>query len=955
MLFAAAAMSVGILHAQQVTVSWSLTGSGDDQLKGVSTSENVTFTGVTPGEFITIGNVKKYNEGSGTLFSPASKDEKKTPQEGYDVVFGFEVSSGYSFKPTSLSFFSAADGSGNIHLIDVTISDGSINEKIVDTYQPGRGSSNAEVNTSSISSGNTYEGPINLTFDLYGKPGDVTKGWAIGDIVLIGELISKSDTRESAPLSWNPKEVTLKIRDKFTAPVLVNTENLPVTFSSSDEKLAQVNENGVITLADGELGTAIITATYDGSESGAPYKTTNVTTTINVETNVVNVYAWEEYPEVETIELTNRWTAENTSGTITKESQLLLDDNISISTVFDAKYSNYPLSYLGYDFKGAAQLSRVDAAPTESVMTGIEKADNSPLIVTPNSDLQLVMFFRRQGAELRSVDSDNVAENVITRTHYIGMKADDGKGVVASSHNDIATSIYPELVMGKTLNEAKGDDYLACAAIFNLKAGETYTIWAKGTTIALNAIGYVLPDPEASDKAPISWSSSSVKYKIRDNIEKVELPTLKNEENLEVTYASSNPEIATIDENGKVTLKNEVEGKTTISATYTGNKYVETTVEYVINVVTNEVKAYEWAPFEPEVTFNFDYLWKAGNSDVSAGKLIDDKNIDVSTVYNANANKNYKGTFFGEEFEGSLQIGRVADAPSEGNLTGTENSGSSPLVVKPQTDLQLVVIFRKQGVEIGEPTVVDNKEENVITTTYVIGSTPNDKKSLFAANQSDVTTKLEQTIVDGGAYDGKENANGSNDYLYVAVAWDLKGGETYTIWGTGSTICVNGIGYILPYTAPETPEVKVDEESFVDNTIELNGKNKVVKINASNEGNNVYYRFEAEEAGIEVLAAVPETIVHEGKEYLLVPENGIELSQAGTLLFFEHDPATDIRSEVASITVTGKGDTSGVAGIGNDADSDVEFYNLQGVRVSNPQGGIYIRRQGNTVTKVIVR
>lgn len=35
-------------------------------------------------------------------------------------------------------------------------------------------------------------------------------------------------------------------------------------------------------------------------------------------------------------------------------------------------------------------------------------------------------------------------------------------------------------------------------------------------------------------------------------------------------------------------------------------------------------------------------------------------------------------------------------------------------------------------------------------------------------------------------------------------------------------------------------------------------------------------------------------------------------------------------------------------------DPEVEYYNLQGLRVVNPQGGIFIRRQGNSVTKVIM-
>ncbi len=47
---------------------------------------------------------------------------------------------------------------------------------------------------------------------------------------------------------------------------------------------------------------------------------------------------------------------------------------------------------------------------------------------------------------------------------------------------------------------------------------------------------------------------------------------------------------------------------------------------------------------------------------------------------------------------------------------------------------------------------------------------------------------------------------------------------------------------------------------------------------------------------------------------------------------------------------------TGVEGVAADnTDAPVEFYNLNGVRVANPATGIYIRRQGNTVTKVFIK
>lgn len=49
------------------------------------------------------------------------------------------------------------------------------------------------------------------------------------------------------------------------------------------------------------------------------------------------------------------------------------------------------------------------------------------------------------------------------------------------------------------------------------------------------------------------------------------------------------------------------------------------------------------------------------------------------------------------------------------------------------------------------------------------------------------------------------------------------------------------------------------------------------------------------------------------------------------------------------------GTPAGIDGITvDDQDAPVEYFNLQGVRVANPSNGLYIRRQGNKVEKVVV-
>ena len=55
------------------------------------------------------------------------------------------------------------------------------------------------------------------------------------------------------------------------------------------------------------------------------------------------------------------------------------------------------------------------------------------------------------------------------------------------------------------------------------------------------------------------------------------------------------------------------------------------------------------------------------------------------------------------------------------------------------------------------------------------------------------------------------------------------------------------------------------------------------------------------------------------------------------------------------MTIEIKGKTSGIEEISdNQADGNVEYYNLHGVRVSNPTKGVYLRHQGSRWEKVVL-
>jgi hypothetical protein len=45
----------------------------------------------------------------------------------------------------------------------------------------------------------------------------------------------------------------------------------------------------------------------------------------------------------------------------------------------------------------------------------------------------------------------------------------------------------------------------------------------------------------------------------------------------------------------------------------------------------------------------------------------------------------------------------------------------------------------------------------------------------------------------------------------------------------------------------------------------------------------------------------------------------------------------------------------GVESVASDTEAPVEYYNLNGLRVTNPENGLYIRRQGSAVSKVMLK
>lgn len=89
----------------------------------------------------------------------------------------------------------------------------------------------------------------------------------------------------------------------------------------------------------------------------------------------------------------------------------------------------------------------------------------------------------------------------------------------------------------------------------------------------------------------------------------------------------------------------------------------------------------------------------------------------------------------------------------------------------------------------------------------------------------------------------------------------------------------------------------------------------------------------------------------DGGEYVQSGMTGTFVSENGVEAVTFKASAT---AQINTITVT-YSTTSGVESVETIVVEPVEYFNLQGIRVVNPENGIYIRRQGNNVSKVYIK
>lgn len=416
------------------------------------------------------------------------------------------------------------------------------------------------------------------------------------------------------------------------------------------------------------------------------------------------------------------------------------------------------------------------------------------------------------------------------------------------------------------------------------------------------------------------------------NGEAVAYGQLENPNNLPITYTSSNPYVATVDANGKVTLKSW--GKTTIIASYPGNdQYKPATTSYELNVI-NSNEDYE----ERYVEF-VSGTDNGTTGDIAGGFTSDEINKDGVKVYCSRASFASNPYRFNGTSTSTISVekGNIVRIEIVGNgLTKLEKNGEGEYNITNNnivwTGSAKSVSF-KNNKDLANYAAVTNirvyvEYPNVKTFEYK----ENEDNNIEAWENSDIT--LNRTLV-------------ANKWNTLCVPFAISEEEIKANFGEGTLVekfeAVNG--NTVNFTDATSIEAGVPyliKPTVTGTTYTFNGK-EVSADAPKTEGNaDVTFKGIYSPTDITNNGTVKAAGVTEDGKVLFV--NAGSKTKAFRCFFTISDNAT-ITPTMLKISIKGVETAINSIVMGNSNTTDNAVYNLQGQRVNGNSltKGIYIK------------
>ena len=499
----------------------------------------------------------------------------------------------------------------------------------------------------------------------------------------------------------------------------------------------------------------------------------------------------------------------------------------------------------------------------------------------------------------------------------------------------------PDAQLSYKLNDGETIDYPAdgiklAAGIYNLTAISTINGKSAQTVVSNITVNKKAPE--------IGFADAERTVYLSDFVESREITEHEfiNRNNLSVVFKSSEPKVASIDENtGDIHFWNK--GVTTISAVFAGNdEYEAATVDYTLNVNLTR-PAGESFTLSFFVDPNVDFSDTNPGTEVMTSSITDAETI--GKVLETGADKVTSFTDIQKIWYNSRGGLRMGSNTSTGKITINLNDTYSITGIKARV--------------VNWKTDIEDASKNPYTKLY-INEKSSDRRDDFEDSDLHPTVKWQNRYYD---YTEPWKTNSLTlsthtdykrifiDYLDITVEGD----------GLEAPVPFDEYGNVIPRTSfdgVETDFIRFEHEAGVDIFYRYTGGEagdpsvKPSKAPArAGEAAETASHPDAEGEPFTKLATDTSVTDKTTGKYYPYGEN-YEQWQGGVLKVFAQKTAEDGTVQQSPIHTFNLAIPTSVEGIEAEGNGEVEYFNLQGVKVQNPEKGIYIRVQDGKAVKI---
>lgn len=465
-------------------------------------------------------------------------------------------------------------GAGNISAAEVEVASATFNGKNA-TYTEGwttTGTGTGRTDCIIIGSGENITSPA---FDLsqYTKVtisikarryGTLTGSKATIDVAIGDNSVGTTDASGTSATTSLDDIVFVPTADMTAASLVFTCTNATSAGSTHGAGINSIVITGTTSSTDPEISAEDVVLTYEATSGEIAYSVTNPVDGVSLQATT----------DVDWISNINVASDKVTFSTTANEGNADRTGNITLSytgaqdKVVTVTQGHFALDYvvLPYSWEGGnkAALNAEDGVTTSGLGDDYSTG-NAPYLVKFDNNGDYIQF-----------KTDSRPGKVTIGVKMLGGDT-TSKITVQGSANGTTFTDVEELTISGSKNDILN---LETTNAFALTDRYVKLVFTKGSNVGVGPITI----EKGSEKAAAEISFAETSYEANIG-EAFTAPVLTNPNQLEVTYASNNTDVATVDEtSGEVTIV--AAGETTITATFAGNdQYEAGTASYTLTVV----------------------------------------------------------------------------------------------------------------------------------------------------------------------------------------------------------------------------------------------------------------------------------------------------------------------------------------------------------------------------------